>query len=73
MLTFLREQLQLVPEKLEARISEKRFLTAVEILQGALRMIRRSEMESIGALSDLRVYLSNQEHVCVFKWRYCKR
>jgi exocyst complex component 4 len=36
-------------------------------LQGALRMIRRSEMESIGALSDLRVYLSNQEHVCVFK------
>lgn len=67
MLTFLREQLQLVPEKLEARISEKRFLIAVEILQGALRMIRRSEMESIGALSDLRVYLSNQEHVCIFK------
>ena len=67
MLTFLREQLQLVPEKLEARISEKRFLIAVEILQSALRMIRRSEMESIGALSDLRVYLSNQEHVCVFK------
>jgi exocyst complex component 4 len=67
MLTFLREQLQLVPEKLEARISEKRFLIAVEILQGALRMIRRSEMESVGALSDLRVYLSNQEHVCVFK------
>ena len=67
MLTFLREQLQLVPEKLEARISEKRFLIAVEILQGALRMIRRSEMESIGALSDVRVYLSNPEHVCVFK------
>ena len=67
MLTFLREKLQLVPEKLEARISEKRFLTAVEILQGALSIIRRSEMESIGALSDLGVYLSNQEHVCVFK------
>ncbi|OCK78597.1 hypothetical protein K432DRAFT_427162 [Lepidopterella palustris CBS 459.81] len=56
------EQLQLVPEKLEARISEKRFLTAVEILQDALRIIRKSEMEGIGALSDLRVYLSNQEH-----------
>lgn len=56
------EQLQLVPEKLEARISEKRFLTAVDILQDALRMIRKSEMEEIGALSDLRVYLSNQEH-----------
>lgn len=56
------EQLQLVPEKLEARISEKRFLSAVEILQDALRLIRRSEMENIGALGDLRVYLSNQEH-----------
>lgn len=56
------EQLQLVPDKLEARISEKRFLTAVDILQDALRLIRKSEMESIGALSDLRVYLSNQEH-----------
>ena len=55
------EQLQLVPEKLEARISEKRFLTAVDILQDALRMIRKSEMENIGALGDLRTYLSNQE------------
>jgi exocyst complex component 4 len=56
------EQLQLVPEKLEARISEKRFLTAVDVLHEALGLIRRSEMENIGALSDLRVYLSNQEH-----------
>jgi exocyst complex component 4 len=56
------EQLQLVPDKLEARISEKRFITAVDILQNALRMIRKSDMENIGALSDLRVYLSNQEH-----------
>lgn len=56
------EQLQLVPDKLEARISEKRFITAVDILQDALRMIRKSEMENIGALSDLRIYLSNQEH-----------
>ena len=62
MLTSSSEQLQLIPEKLEARISEKRFLTAVEILQDALRMIRKSEMESLGALSDLRIYLSNQEN-----------
>lgn len=55
------EQLQLVPEKLETRISEKRFLTAVDILQDALRMIRKSEMQNIGALNDLRTYLSNQE------------
>ena len=56
------EELQLVPEKLEGRISEKRFISAVEVLQDALRLIRRSDMENIGALSDLRVYLSNQEH-----------
>ena len=55
------EKLQLIPERLEARISEKRFLTAVDILQDALRMIRKTEMEKIGALSDLRTYLSNQE------------
>ncbi len=54
-----------MPEKLEARISEKRFLAAVDALQEAMRLIRRSEMENIGALSDLRVYLSNQEHVRV--------
>ncbi|KAF2273194.1 uncharacterized protein EI97DRAFT_469769 [Westerdykella ornata] len=56
------EQLQLVPDKLEARISEKQFLKAVDILQDALRMIRRSDMQGIGALSELRIYLSNQEH-----------
>ncbi|KAI9875177.1 MAG: hypothetical protein M1830_008789 [Pleopsidium flavum] len=55
------EQLQLVPEKLDARISEKRFLTAVDVLQDALRLIRRSELEDIGALTDLRVYFSSQE------------
>lgn len=56
------EQLQLVPERLEAQISEKRFLGAVETLQEALQRIRKPEMEDIGALSELRVYLSNQEH-----------
>ncbi|KAK7531331.1 Sec8 exocyst complex component-specific domain-containing protein [Phyllosticta citribraziliensis] len=56
------EQLQNVPERLEVRISEKRFLAAVDVLQDALRLIRKSEMENIGALTDLRVYLSNQEH-----------
>lgn len=35
----------------------------MELLQDALRKMRNSEMDSIGALSDLRVYLSNQEHV----------
>lgn len=51
-----------MPKKLEARISEKRFLTAVDCLQDALRLARRSELDNIGALSDMKVYLSNQEH-----------
>lgn len=55
------EDLRLVPDQLEARISEKRFLTAVEILQNALRRIRVPALDEIGALSDLRSYLTNQE------------
>lgn len=57
------EKLQLSPEELDAHISSKRFLSAVDILQAALRMIRRSELEDIGALGDLRTYFSNQEMV----------
>ena len=55
------EKLQLVPEQLDARISDKHFLPAVDLLQDALRMIRKSDMENIGALTDLRIYFSNQE------------
>lgn len=55
------EDLRLVPDQLEARISEKRFLTAVELLQNALRRIRVPALDEIGALSDLRSYLTNQE------------
>lgn len=57
------EKLQLVPEQLDARISDKHFLLAVDLLQDALRIIRRSDMEAIGALADLRIYFSNQETV----------
>ena len=55
------EELRLIPDQLEARISEKHFLTAVEVLQDALRRIRAPELDNIGALSDLRSYLMNQE------------
>ena len=55
------EDLRLIPDQLEARISEKRFLTAVEILQNALRRIRVPALDKVGALSDLRSYLTNQE------------
>ena len=55
------EELRQVPDQLEARISEKRFLTAVDVLQNALRKLRRPELDDIGALSELRSYLANQE------------
>lgn len=55
------QEIQSLPEKLEARISEKRFLGAVDILHDAFRLMRRSEFENIGALMDLRAYFENQE------------
>lgn len=55
------DDLRAVPDQLEARISEKRFLTAVEVLQNALRKLRKPELDDIGGLNDLRSYLSNQE------------
>lgn len=63
LLTVLNEldDLRAVPDQLEARISEKRFLTAVEVLQTALRKLRKPELDDIGALSELRSYLANQE------------
>ncbi|KAJ9310076.1 hypothetical protein DTO217A2_362 [Paecilomyces variotii] len=55
------QEIQSLPEKLEGRISDKRFLSAIDILQDALRLLRRSDFDSIGALADLRAYFSNQE------------
>ncbi|KAJ5099530.1 hypothetical protein N7532_006531 [Penicillium argentinense] len=55
------EEIQSLPEKLESRISDKRFLAAVEVLHTGSRLLRRSELEEIGALSDIRAYFSNQE------------
>lgn len=62
-LQFPSEKLQLVPEQLDARISSKHFLSAVNILQDALRLVRRSDLEDIGALGDLKIYFGNQEMV----------
>jgi Xaa-Pro aminopeptidase len=55
------EEIQSLPEKLESRISDKRFLAAVEVLHTGLRLLRRSELEEIDALSDIRAYFKNQE------------
>lgn len=50
-----------MPDNLEARISEKKFLSAVEVLSEGLTMIRQPNLMEIGALSELRAYLSSQE------------
>lgn len=42
-------------------MTEKRFLTAVDILQEGLDLIKKSELESIGALGELNNYLTIQE------------
>ncbi|KAJ5518307.1 hypothetical protein N7453_000729 [Penicillium expansum] len=55
------EEIQSLPEKLETQISDKRFLAAVDVLHTGLRVLRRSELEDIGALSDIRAYFINQE------------
>lgn len=55
------QEIQSLPEKLESRISDKRFLAAVEVLHDAFRLLRRSDLENIGSLADIRAYFSNQE------------
>lgn len=55
------EEIQSLPEKLETQISDKRFLSAVEVLHHAFRLLRRSELENIGSLTDVRAYFNNQE------------
>ncbi|KAJ5619230.1 hypothetical protein N7510_003214 [Penicillium lagena] len=55
------EEIQSLPEKLEAHISDKRFLAAVDVLHTGLRLLRRSELDNLGALADVRAFFSNQE------------
>lgn len=44
-------------------MSEKRLLQAAILLVRSLRMINKGELMEIGALADLRSYLSGQETV----------
>ena len=55
------EKIQTLPEQLDAQISDKHFISAVDTLQDGLRLIRNQGLEEIGALGDLRNYLTNQE------------
>ncbi|KAF8316216.1 Sec8 exocyst complex component-specific domain-containing protein [Cantharellus anzutake] len=55
------EKLKAVPDLLESLISEKRLLQAAILLVKSLKMINRPDMLEIGAVSDLRSYLTSQE------------
>ncbi|KAK5308030.1 exocyst subunit [Exophiala xenobiotica] len=55
------ESLKDVPSKLEEKISEKKFLGAVDLLMDSLKAITKSELDGIGAVSDLRSYFITQE------------
>lgn len=54
------ESLKVVPTKLEEKISEKKFLGAVDLLMESLKGITKSDFDGIGAISDLRNYFTNQ-------------
>lgn len=55
------ESLKNVPGKLEEKISEKKFLGAVDLLMESLKEVTKSGLDGIGAVSDLRSYFVNQE------------
>lgn len=55
------ERLKNVPDQLESLMAEKRLLQAAVLLVRSLKAINKSEMQEIGAVSDLRSYLVGQE------------
>lgn len=57
------DYLRSVPDALESLISEKRLLQAAALLVRSIKLINKQDMLDIGALSDLRTYLSSQETV----------
>jgi len=52
-----------VPDTLESLISEKKLLQASSLLLRSTKIISKPEMQEIGALGDLRAYLTGQESV----------
>ncbi|KAF8519097.1 Sec8 exocyst complex component-specific domain-containing protein [Hysterangium stoloniferum] len=55
------EYLKAIPDTLESLMSEKRLLQASVLLVRSLKTIGRPDMLEIGAVADLRSYLSGQE------------
>jgi len=59
---FPSEHIRQIPEQVEERISEKHFISAVDLLRDALTLINKPELDGIGALNDMKITLGNQEH-----------
>ena len=57
------EKLKQVPDRLESLIGDKRFLPAALILVSSIKAINKPEISQVGALSELKAYLSSQENV----------
>ncbi|KAK9470383.1 Sec8 exocyst complex component-specific domain-containing protein [Dipodascopsis tothii] len=55
------ENLQAIPDKLDQAASDKRFHTAVTLLQEGLRLAKRSDLAEIMAVEFIRQYLRSQE------------
>ncbi len=57
------EYLKQVPDKLESMIGDKRFLQASHVLMRSLKTANKEDMKDVGALTDLRTYLTDQRQV----------
>lgn len=55
------EYLKSVPDLLETLISEKRLLQASVLLVRSMKLVNNPDMLEIGAVTDLRSYLNNQD------------
>lgn len=55
------EQLRDMPARLEEKINEKRWIGAADVLGEALINSRKSGLDDIGAMTDLRSYFTTQE------------
>lgn len=63
MMLILSDHLRSIPDRLEALLSEKRFLSAVILLVRSMKMINKPDMMEIGAVGDLRAWMVQQEGV----------
>lgn len=62
-LTCRSDHLRTVPDRIESLLSEKRFLSAVILLVRSTKMANKPDMIEIGALNDLRTWMTSQEGV----------